>query len=90
MIAFSFEGTALTDASDQTTVDCDLQTQLEKETCDWLTEPVVQWFRDTVREAVKVEFDRYIAQGNLQQTVERIAQTAAQSDALQGYVGMYL
>src|SRR5438093_2968433 len=39
MIEFRFDGTALTDASDQNTQHCDLQIELVREDCDWLTEP---------------------------------------------------
>ena len=90
MLEFRFEGTALTDASDQKTDRCDLQVELVRETCDWLTEPVAEWFRETVHRAVAVEFDRYIAAGDLAQTVERVQRLQAESDSKSGYVGMYL
>ena len=89
-IEFRFEGTALTDEADQKTVRCDLQVELVRETCDWLTEPVVAWFTQTVPIAVAVEFDRYIAAGDLKQTVERIERIQAASDQHGGFVGMYL
>ena len=38
-VQFSFEGTALTDSADQHTLRCDLQVELARETCDWLTQP---------------------------------------------------
>jgi hypothetical protein len=90
MIQFGFEGTALTDASDQKTLRCDLQVELLRETCDWLTEPATQWLGETVVHAVTVEFDRFIAAGDLAQTVKRIEQLQAQSDQRGGFVGMYL
>jgi hypothetical protein len=90
MIQFSFEGTAITDATDQKTVHTHLDVQLLRETCDWLTEPIVTWFRETVPRAVLVEFDRYIAVGDLQQTIERVKRIQAASDSQGGYVGMYL
>ncbi len=90
MIQYTFEGTALTDPTDQKTLRCDLQVELARETCDWLTEPVSNWMRETVTRAVQVEFDRYIAAGDLAQTVARIEQLQAQSDERGGYVGMYL
>ena len=37
-----------------------------------------------------VEFDRYIAAGDLAQTVQRIEAIQARSDAAGGYLGMYL
>ncbi len=90
MIQYSFEGTVLTDSTDQQTLRCDLQVELVRETCEWLTEPVSAWLRETVAKAVQVEFDRYIAAGDLAQTVERIKQLQSQSDERGGYVGMYL
>ena len=64
--------------------------QLECDVCDWLTQPIVHWFEKCVQEAVKVEFDRYIAAGDLQETRDRIEKIAAQSDAADGFLGMYL
>jgi len=89
-IEFRFEGAALTDETDTKTKCCDLTAQLVQETCDWLTEPIVEWFRDSVNRAVAVEFDRYIAAGDLKQTVQRIEKLQAESDDQGGYVGMYL
>jgi hypothetical protein len=89
-IEFRFEGTALTDDTDQKTTLCDLEVELVRETCDWLTEPVVMWFAESVPFAVRVEFDHYIAAGDLQQTVQRIERIQAASDQRGGFVGMYL
>jgi hypothetical protein len=90
MLEFSFDGTVLTDATDARTERADLQVELTRETCDWLTEPVVEWFRETVVQAVKREFDFYIAAGSLEQTRQRIAELQAKSDEAGGYVGLYL
>ena len=90
MIDFRFEGTVLTDPTDQHTETCTLQVELVRETCDWLTEPVVHWLNETVTHAVKAEFDRYIAAGTLSQTIERINKIQAASDQSGGYLGMYL
>ena len=90
MIQLGFEGTVLTDADDRRAERCDLQIELKNETCDWLTEPVVQWFRETVQQAVAVEFNRYIAAGDLAKTAERIEKIRAESDDSDGFVGMYL
>lgn len=90
MLQFRFEGTALTDASDQKTVRCDLEVELVRETCDWLTEPIVSWFKETVPRSVCVEFDRFIEAGDLAQTMKRIALIQSESDGKGGYVGMYL
>ena len=90
MIEFRFEGTVLTDEHDRQTVRCDLEVELLRETCDWLTEPVVAWFKESVPRAVAVEFDRYIAAGDLKQAVERVERIQSESDQRGGYVGMYL
>lgn len=90
MIEFTFEGTVLTDEKDQHTLRCDLEVELARETCDWLTEPVVAWFKESVSRAVAVEFDRFIAAGDLEQAVRRVEKIQAASDQQGGYVGMYL
>ena len=90
MLKFRFHGTILTDPDDQRTRGSDLEVELVAETCSWLTEPVVQWFAETVARAVEVEFDRYIQAGDLARTQERIAQIQAQSDEQGGYLGMFL
>jgi hypothetical protein len=89
-LEFRFEGTALTDVADQKTEHCDLEVELIRETCDWLTEPVVAWFRETVTHSVRAEFNRYIAAGDLEQAVKRIERIQAQSDNQGGFLGMYL
>ncbi|HTQ40796.1 MAG TPA: hypothetical protein VMJ32_17370 [Pirellulales bacterium] len=90
MLEFSFEGTVLTDEADQQAAHAHLQVKLERETCEWLTEPVVAWFKDTVPRALMVEFNRYIAAGDLEQAKKRIAALQAKADQSGGYMGMYL
>jgi len=90
MLQFRFEGTALTDDTDQKCVRCDLETELVRETCEWLTEPIVDWFRSTVSCSVCVEFDRYIAAGDLERTRQRIQKLQDSADEAGGFVGMYL
>jgi hypothetical protein len=90
MIQFGFHGTVFTDAADLKTEGCDLEVALLRETCEWLSEPIVQWFAETVRHAVAAEFDRYIRAGDLQQTRDRIEKIQSASDAADGFVGMYL
>ena len=90
-IQFRFEGTLLTDAEDLHAESFELTLiELERETCDWLTEPIVQWFSDTVPRSVMVEFDRYIEAGDLDQAKQRVERIEAASDESGGYVGMYL
>jgi hypothetical protein len=90
VLDFAFEGTVLTDPEDRRTLGCDLVVSLRGETCPWLTAAVSNWFAETVREAVRVEFDRYIAAGDLAKAVERAARLEAESDAQSGFLGMGL
>lgn len=90
MIQFRFEGTALTDEEDRHTVTCDLDVGLLRDTCDWLSEPIVEWLRETVLRSVSVEFDRYIEAGDLEQTRQRIEKLQAAADEAGGFIGMYL
>lgn len=90
MLDFVFEGVVLTDSADLHTRGVDLDVQLRREVCDWLSTPVIEWFRETVVHAVQVEFDRYIAAGDLQRTMERMKRIQAESDARGGFLGMDL
>ncbi len=89
-LQFKFEGAVLTDDGDCTTRCCDLSVELVRETCDWLTEPIVAWFAETVSQSVRVEFDRYIEAGDLAAAQQRIEKLQAESEAAGGFVGMYL
>ena len=90
MIELSFEGTVFTDSDDLKTDRADLKVELLRETVDWLTEPVVNWFHESVIHAVTYEFDRYIASGDLAQTIARLKKLEKQVDKSGGFVGMYL
>jgi len=90
MLEFRFTGTVITDATDLKTERADLDVELVRETCDWLTAPVVEWFQQSVQHSVRVEFDRYIEAGDLDKAKERLAQLQAQADQSGGYLGMYL
>lgn len=90
MVEYRFEGTLLTDEADTHTLRSDLEVELVRENCDWLTAPATQWLSSSVAKAVEVEFDLYITAGDLEQTKQRIAKLAAESDQKGGYVGMYL
>ncbi len=89
-VRFRFEGTLLTDDADSRTIGADLEIALDQETCDWLTQPAVEWLRLAAKRAVEIEFDRYIAAGDLSRALERLAREQADSDAAGGYLGMNL
>ena len=44
----------ITDSADMQAKHADLETELIRETCDWLTAPVVEWFQQAVQHAVCV------------------------------------
>lgn len=90
VLTFRFEGTALTDPDDRKIQGCDLQVELDSESCDWLTKPVAEWFHETVQRAVLVEFDRFIDAGDLARTIARMEKLRAESDAGGGFLGMGL
>ena len=90
MVEFGFEGTVLTDTDDLRTLGCDLSVELRGEVCDWLTAAAVDFLAETVRRAVRIEFDRYIAAGDLRRTIDRIEQIRAESNAQGGFLGMGL
>lgn len=90
LLDFRFEGTALTDTTDSRTESCDLEVRLERETCDWLTQPIVEWFAESVQHAVRAEFDLFIKAGDLAAAHQRMAAVQAKSDEQSGYLGMYL
>ena len=90
MLHFEFDGTVMTDEVDRKTIAAHLDVTLKRETCEWLTEPIVAWFKDTVARAVKIEFDRYIAAGDLKRTEERFAKVQAEIEKSGGFLGMGL
>ena len=90
MVEFNFEGTVLTNAEDLSTQSCDLTATLERETCSWLNQSIVDWLSATVHRAVQLEFDRYIQAGDLKKVQERLERIQRASDESGGFVGMYL
>lgn len=89
-LAFRFEGAVLTDEPDERTRVADLEVVLDRESCDWLNAEVVTWFQETVMQAVRIEFDRFIASGDLEKTRQRLARMSAEMIAGGGFVGLGL
>ena len=89
-VRYSFQGTLITDDADLRTIGSDLTVVLDRETCDWLTQPAVDWLANSVRRAVEIEFNRFIADGDLSRALERLAREQAASDAAGGFLGMNL
>ncbi len=90
MVQFSFEGVVMTDTRDLEARSADLKVELARETCSWINQTIVDWLNATVPRAVRVEFNRYIAAGDLSQAIKRMEKIQEASDAAGGFVGMYL
>ncbi len=80
----------MTDEQDRQAKAVELTVKLDRETCGWLSEPIVGFLAESVQHAVLVEFNRYIEAGDLEKTEQRIKAVQAQSDSAEGFVGMYL
>lgn len=74
MLRFGFEGTAFTDAGDARTERVELEVSLVAETCGGVPDEVLPWLERQVKNSVRIEFDRFIAAGNLQETLQRLEQ----------------
>jgi hypothetical protein len=88
LLAFRFEGTVLTDPHDCQTHLLDLSVELDGAVCDWLTASAVAWFRETVVQAVRTEFNRYIQSSDLERTRQRLENVEAEMVGCGGFVGM--
>lgn len=62
---FEFEGIARTDAGDRTCEEVVLNATLANETCGGVPSQVQEWLAQQVRRAVTIEFNRFIAAGQL-------------------------
>ena len=87
MVRFSFDGTLITDRSDCKADRADLAVKLIAETCGGMPEEVLAWFRDVVERAVIIEFDHFIAAGQLAARVRELGAVASVAD-LAGFSGM--
>jgi hypothetical protein len=90
VISYRFEGVVLTDPTDRHTQQVDLQVELAAESCEWLTKAASEWFNQTVSKAVAVEFNEYIAAGDLELAHQRMDRIQQQVEAEGGFLGMYL
>jgi hypothetical protein len=63
---FEFEGVVRTDAGDRQCRETHLDVRLTSDTCGGVPGPAEAWLADRVRQAVRVEFDRFIAAGQLE------------------------
>src|SRR6476469_7426730 len=65
MLRFSFDGTLVTDRSDCKADRADLDVVLTAETCGGVPPAALDWLRSIVHQAVLIEFDRFITDGQL-------------------------
>lgn len=86
MVRFEFEGLVHTDASDMLTEQVELDITLASDTCGGLPPEVLPWFKQRVEKAVAIEFDRFIAAGQLKDHTTDLAQI----ERLSGFSGMNL
>lgn len=90
LIEFEFEGIVFTNDTDDTATKAELQVELLRESCSWLNQQIVDWFKETVNHAVLIEFQKFIAAGDLEKTRERLRKLEQEIDDQEGFVGMYL
>lgn len=80
---FEFEGVVRTDAGDRKFQDAQLHMHLASETCGGVPPEVETWLANRVSQAVGVEFDRFIAAGQIEEYGE-----ADITASLSGFTGI--
>jgi hypothetical protein len=87
MLRFSFDGTLLTDRSDCKAEWADLKVVLTAETCGGVPPAALEWLRGVVYRAVLIEFDRFIADGQLADRMKQLGSIDSITDVA-GFAGM--
>lgn len=87
VLRFTFDGTVLTDRSDCKADRADLEIVLVAETCGGVPPAALEWLRGVVEQAVLVEFDRFISEGQLAARVANLGQVE-DAGSLCGFAGM--
>jgi hypothetical protein len=80
MLRFSFDGTIITDRSDGAAERADLVVALTAETCGPLPPAVLEWFRHVVQRSVLIEFNHFIAAGQLADRVSQLGKVDSIAD----------
>ena len=80
IVRFDFEGIVRTDAGDALTDHVELDIKLASETCDGIPAEVEAWLKHRVEKAVAIEFDRFIAAGQLSSRTTELGQLERLSD----------
>lgn len=65
-----FEGVVRTDAGDRTCRETHLDVWLTSDTCGGASQEVANWLADRVRQAAAIEFDRFLAAGQVAASAE--------------------
>ncbi len=89
MVRFDLEGIVHTDASDLLTEHVELEVTLASETCGGIPPEVEAWFKTRVEKAVAIEFDRFIAAGQLSQRSTDLGHDVDLAN-LAGFSGMHV
>lgn len=84
---FDFEGAVQTDAGDRKCERTMLEVRLISETCGGVPQEVESWLAERVRQAVAIEFDRFIAAGQLATSSDELDGAKSLGD-LSGLGGM--
>lgn len=82
-----FEGVVRTDAGDRICQEVHVDAHLAGDTCGGAPPAVQAWLADRVRQAVGIEFDRFIAAGQLAARAEQLGAGSSLAD-LGGLAGM--
>jgi len=90
VVSYRFEGVILTDPTDRHTQQVHLTVEFAADSCDWLTKSAAEWLNQSVSKAVAVEFNEYIAVGDLELAHQRMNRIQQQVEAEGGFLGMYL
>jgi hypothetical protein len=80
MLRFTFEGVVVTDRSDGKAESAELAVKLTSETCGPMSPEVLAWFSRVVERAVLIEFNHFIAAGQLAERVEDLGQVDSIAD----------
>ena len=79
-VKFAFEGTVITNDNDSQTIGSDLIICLDTETCDWLTQPAVEWLALAV-EPHKPDQNRPVTTARIPHLKSRALARALPNDA---------
>jgi hypothetical protein len=88
-LRFEFDGTVLTGPGDRRAERADLDVRMTAETCGGVPDAVLAWLASMVERAVVIEFDRFIAAGNLEKAVAQVGLLDSIDD-LESFAGMHV